>query len=175
MSTTRTIAIVGAGFCGTLTAAHLLRAPHRQRTRIVLIERTAAIGRGTAYAKREHGFLLNVPAARMSADSQRPLDFLQFAQQRLPHVTAEDYLPRALYGEYLEATLLNAEKTAPSHVRCERLRAEVHAVEPKPASATLFLRLADGQTLLADDVVLALGNPPPGEPVTIPHELCQQG
>jgi uncharacterized NAD(P)/FAD-binding protein YdhS len=177
VSNTRTIAIVGAGFCGALAAVHLLRAAHRQRTRIVLIERAAAIGRGTAYAEREDGFLLNVPAARMSADSQQPLDFLHFAQRhaqhRLPKVTAEDYLPRALYGEYLEATLRAAEARAPSHVHCERLRAEVHGVQPKPASTALLVRLADGQTLLADDVVLALGNPPPGEPVKIPAELCQ--
>src|SRR5882762_5507820 len=122
MSPQRTIVIVGAGFSGTLVAANLLRAQHWATTRIVLVERSASVARGKAYADREYPYLLNVPAGRMSADPSAPLDFLSFVQHRIPDATAEDFLPRALYGQYLEATLLDAEVSAAPHVQFERSR-----------------------------------------------------
>jgi uncharacterized NAD(P)/FAD-binding protein YdhS len=179
----RTIVIVGAGFSGTLVAVNLLRSQHWAATRIVLIERSAEVARGKAYAAREYPYLLNVPAGRMSADPSAPLDFLAFAQHRIPDATAEDFLPRDLYGQYLEATLLDAEVSAPPHVQFERLRAEVRGIEPSSRSEGHRLRLADGyrlsladgRTLDADDVVLALGNPAPSTlPSTdeLPHYIC---
>ena len=161
MSPQRTLAIVGAGFSGTLVAANLLRSQHWATTRIVLIERSHEIARGKAYANREYPYLLNVPAGRMSAHPSSPLDFLTFAQQRIPGATAEDFLPRALYGDYLEATLLDAEVSAPPHVQFERLRDTVLGIEGSDLGYRL--QLTDGNTLDADDVVLALGNPPPTE------------
>src|SRR6202050_5710900 len=95
-----TLAIVGAGFCGTVLAANLLRRPPSGATDIVLIDRGNAMGRGVAYADREFPYLLNVPAARLSADSRDPAQFLRFAQLRAPHAGGEDFLPRALYGDY---------------------------------------------------------------------------
>jgi 2-polyprenyl-6-methoxyphenol hydroxylase-like FAD-dependent oxidoreductase len=41
-----TIVIVGAGFCGTVLAANLLRRPSSDAIDIVLIERGSAMGRG---------------------------------------------------------------------------------------------------------------------------------
>src|SRR5215468_8619528 len=108
-SLARTIVIVGAGFSGTAVALHLLRLPHSAPLRIVLIERAQRAG-GLAYASREGPYLLNVPAGRMSASSVDPLEFLAYAQRALPTASAEDFLPRELYGQYLEASLLNAAK-----------------------------------------------------------------
>jgi uncharacterized NAD(P)/FAD-binding protein YdhS len=159
LSRQHTVAIVGAGLSGTLVAANLLKSQHRSATRIVLIERAAKMARGKAYADREHPYLLNVPAGRMSADSARPLDFLSFAQKRIPQATAEDFLPRSLYGEYLEATLLHAEGSASPYLTFERLRGDVCAIEKR--GNAFGIRLADGRSVLADDVVLATGNPPP--------------
>jgi uncharacterized NAD(P)/FAD-binding protein YdhS len=161
MSPQRTIVIVGAGFSGTLVAANLLRARHRATTHIVLVERSAQVARGKAYAERDHPYLLNVPAGRMSAVPNSPLDFLTFAQQRIPGATAEDFLPRSLYGHYLEATLLDTEVSAASHVQFERLRGDVASLEPEGSGHRLTL--TDGRTLEAADVVLALGNPAPTE------------
>lgn len=162
MSSSRVIAIVGAGFSGTVVAANLLRSQHWAATHIVLIERSAHVARGVAYAEREHPFLLNVPAARMSVDSRFPLDFLSFAQQRIPGATAGDFLPRALYGQYLEAILLGAEVAASPHVQFEKWRGEVQSLQKVDAGSGYRLLLDDGRVLEADDVVLALGNPPPG-------------
>jgi uncharacterized NAD(P)/FAD-binding protein YdhS len=157
----RTVAIVGAGFSGTVLATNLLRRSLPVPTRIVLIERSGTFARGVAYADREHPYLLNVPAARMSASSEDPLQFLRFAQRRNPSTSGEDFLPRPLYGEYLVEVLLAAELAAPKHVRLERLHAEVCAIERPDRTAPLQVLLASGERIVADSVVLASGNPPP--------------
>jgi uncharacterized NAD(P)/FAD-binding protein YdhS len=161
MAPQRTIVIVGAGLSGTLVATNLLRTQHWVATQILLVERAGKMARGKAYADRDYPYLLNVPAGRMSAHPTSPLDFLAFAQQRIPGATAEDFLPRALYGQYLEATLLDAEVSAAPHVQFDRLRGDVCAIEGD--SSGYRLKLKGGHTLTADDVVLALGNPAPTE------------
>ena len=160
-SSTRTIAIVGGGFSGTTVAANLLRTPNWGAARVVLIERTRGVARGIAYADRDYKYLLNVPAGRMSANPREPLEFLEFAKRRLPYATAEDFLPRALYGEYLEASLASAELSASADVQLERMRAEVVEIRRGDDSASFHLDTIDGRTIGADDAVLALGNPAP--------------
>jgi uncharacterized NAD(P)/FAD-binding protein YdhS len=157
----RTIVIVGGGFSGTAVAVNLLRRELRGPTRIVLIERDEEVGRGVAYACRAFPYLLNVPAGRMSATSGSPKEFLHFLQRRLPRVTAEDFLPRALYGEYLQELLLAAKLTAPRNVQFEATRGEVNAVRRLARHLPLQVELADGRKFVADDVVLAVGNPAP--------------
>ncbi len=163
-SPARTIAIVGGGFSGTTVAANLLRLRNWGPARVVLIERTRRIARGIAYADREYKYLLNVPAGRMSANPREPLEFLEFAKRRLPYATADDFLPRALYGEYLEASLASAELSAQSDVRLEKMRAEIVEISRDAGSGTLQLHASDGRSISADDVVLALGNPAPASP-----------
>jgi uncharacterized NAD(P)/FAD-binding protein YdhS len=157
----RTIVIVGGGFCGTTLAARLLRRPPPGPTRVILIERSREIGRGVAYAQRPFPYLLNVPAGRMSANAEAPNEFLHFAQRRLPNVTKEDFLPRELYGEYLQEMLLAAQLTAPRGVMLEIWQGDVTGVRRVDRSLPLQVELADGRRVTADDVVLALGNPPP--------------
>ena len=118
----RTIVIVGAGFSGAAVAINLLRLSYWRPVRIVLVDRTPRMARGAAYAERSHPYLLNVPAGRMSMNSADPLEFLKFAQQRLPDATADDFLPRSLYGDYLESVLFEAEHASPSHVQLHKVR-----------------------------------------------------
>src|SRR6202011_1113504 len=122
------IAIVGAGFCGTVMAANLLRRPPMNIAEIVLIERGPAMGRGVAYAVRDCPYLLNVPAGRLSADSQDPLQFLRFAQRTMPDTDAEDFLPRELYGNYLQEMLQQAERYALPQIRLTRIYGEVTSI-----------------------------------------------
>ena len=159
MSTPRTIAIVGAGFSGTTLATHLLRLEHAGPLRIVLIERSPVAG-GIAYARRRYPYLLNVPAGRMSANPLDPGEFLAFARRRHPHVTADDFLPRELFGEYLQSALASAAATSGPEVELQRLRGTVIALERVPRDDLTQVHLADGGRLSADTVVLALGNPP---------------
>ena len=157
------LVIVGAGFCGTVLAANLLRRPPSGATDIVLVERGGAMGRGVAYAAREFPYLLNVPASRLSADSQDPLQFLRFAQRRAPATDGEDFLPRALYGDYLQDMLSQAERAAPAHTRLLRIFDEVRHVTRRGADE-LTVEFAERPAIEAHRVILALGNPPPPLP-----------
>lgn len=157
----RTIVIVGAGFSGTMVAANLLRRPPSGPTRLILIERAEAVGRGVAYADRTFPYLLNVPAGRMSANAAAPNEFLQFVRRRIPGTTGEDFVPRSLYGEYLQQVLLAAQLSAPRNVQLETWRGEVSAIRRMERHLPLQLDLTDGRKVTADDVVLALGNPRP--------------
>jgi uncharacterized NAD(P)/FAD-binding protein YdhS len=159
--TRKTIVIVGAGFCGGVLAANLLRRPPADPTEIVLIERGTAIGRGLAYAAHGVPYVLNVPAGRLSADSQDPLQFLRFVRQLHPDADAEDFMPRALYGDYLQDVLDQAERSAPAHVQLTRVFGEVTSITAGAGEKPLCANFAERDPIAADHVVLALGNPPP--------------
>jgi len=160
----KTFVIVGAGFSGTVLAANLLRRPPAGGVDIVLIERSNVMGRGVAYAAHKFPYLLNVPAGRSSADSRDPLQFLRFAQGRLPNVDREDFLPRALYGDYLQDLLLRAERAAPPQVRLIRIFGEVTGIAPGVGAAPAA-EFADRAPILGDALILALGTPS----VPLPH------
>lgn len=157
----RTIVIVGAGFCGTVLATMLLRRPPGVPTRLMLIERGPTIGRGVAFALRDHPYLLNVPVGRMSANPADPLEFLHFLDRRYPDVDAESFVPRAWYGDYLEESLRAARLAAAGHVQLEILHDTVIAAHRSRRDLPLRLVLDSGRTLYADATVLAVGNPPP--------------
>ena len=156
----KTFVIVGAGFSGTVLAASLLRNPPSDGADIVLVERSDAMGRGVAYAAHEFPYLLNVPAARSSAVSRDPLQFLHFAQARLQNVDGEDFLPRALYGDYLQELIFSAERDAPPNVRLRRVHGEVTGIQQTDGAAPLAAQFADRVPIPGDVVILALGNPP---------------
>jgi uncharacterized NAD(P)/FAD-binding protein YdhS len=160
----QTIVIVGAGFCGSVLAVSLLRRPPAMPAEIVLVERGASIARGVAYASHEVPYVLNVPAGRLSVEPNDPMQFLKFVRQVHPDADAEDFVPRSLYGDYLEDVLERAERSAPPHVTLRRVFGEVIDIARRPmvdaAPKPLVAALADGGSIPADRVVLALGNPP---------------
>lgn len=159
----RTILIVGGGFAGTVLAARLLRESHAQPTCVILVERQEEIGRGLAYARHDFPYLLNVPAGQMSADPDHPTEFLEFANQQGVGATAEDFLPRSLYGDYLSAKLKAAARNPSPGTQFLRIHGEVVRIRrvTRSGHSLWSVGLSDGRSLSADDVVLALGNPPP--------------
>lgn len=164
------VAIVGGGFSGTVLAVHLLRraAPG---TRVALIERQATIGRGVAYAAASDEYLLNVPAGRMGAFPDQPEHFLSWVQARVgqpgfpTRVVAEDFLPRRLYGEYIESLFAEASAAAQG-VEIRVLRATALDIEETTDGARILLD--DGSAVEAEQVVLALGNLPGAYPIPRP-------
>jgi uncharacterized NAD(P)/FAD-binding protein YdhS len=153
------IVIVGGGFSGTVLAVKLLMERHATATDVFLAERGADMGRGIAYAKSRFPFLLNVPAGRLSVDAQDPLQFLRFAQAQLPAAGAEDFLPRSMYGDYLQDLLARAERDPPPGVRFQRILDEVTDVK-RAAGSGLAVHFARRESVVAGIVVLASGNPP---------------
>jgi uncharacterized NAD(P)/FAD-binding protein YdhS len=165
VATARAVAIVGGGFSGTATAINLLRNPGACPLRIHLIERRSEFGRGLAYARTDYPYLLNVPASRMSATIADPDEFLRYARARNPQVRGEDFLPRALYGGYLQHLLQDAASRAPVGTCLRRVNAEVVSVSASASGASI--ELATGVRLQADAAILALGSPLPKLPESI--------
>jgi uncharacterized NAD(P)/FAD-binding protein YdhS len=156
-----TVAIVGAGFSGSMTAAHLLR-DAKCPLRVVLIERRGSIGEGVAYSTREAAHRLNVPAANMSAWPDLPGDFLRWALGKRSDVRPSDFLPREWYGEYVRDTLRVASDATDRDLSI--VFDEVRRVAKKPGGGWM-LHLARGSSLRADAVVLAIGHCPPSDPI----------
>ncbi len=164
------VVIVGGGLSGTLVAVHLLRqAPSGMI--ITLVERQPPIGRGVAYATHACVHLLNVPAGRMSAFPDQPDHFLEWVRERLGRagfpktVGAEDFLPRCLYGDYLGYVLTEERQQADPTVSFTVRVGEVVDIDELPAGGAARVFFSDDTTLVADQVVLALGNLPGEYPV----------
>src|SRR5690606_17812239 len=75
--------------------------------------------------------------------------------------TEADFLPRALYGEDLRERLRAAVERAPAGVHCTHIRGRVVRIVRTEDHARWQLVFEDGREMLSDQVVLALGNPPP--------------
>ncbi len=99
------VAIIGAGFSGTLQAINLLR---HGEARVTLIDRASAPGRGLAYGAAHPGHLLNVPASGMSAFPDDPHHFVRWLQQRGIDNAATTFAPRLTYGTYVSDLLATA-------------------------------------------------------------------
>lgn len=151
-----TVVIIGGGFSGAITASWLLRLPTQEPLRVVLVNRTSPFARGIAYGTRSSHHVLNVPAGNMSAFADAPNDFLDFAQRANPSVTGGTFVPRTLYGQYLEHTLAAAEANASPQTTLERKVGEVVRIHPNASQAVVEFR--DGSRITADRVVLACGN-----------------
>ena len=160
-----TVAIVGAGFSGTLLALHLLRQAETP-VRVILIERNAQFGRGAAYATGNSSHVLNVPAGKMSGFHGDPLNFLRWlhsvhaASDGCPPPAADTFVPRHIYGRYVRH-LLNAE-IKQREDRLELVRGDVTDIVPDARGLTL--RLDRDRLVRADRAVLAVGNFPPAPP-----------
>lgn len=158
----RTILIVGAGFCGTVMAVHLLRQPPPGPVRIILLNRSGLMARGVAYGTRTERHVLNVPAGRMGAFPDAEADFLHYAQGQDPRITGASFVSRQLYGHYLEHLLTEAARQVPPGCSFRSMVGEVTQI--KPAGGMAMVELDHGETLMADRVILALGNFSPANP-----------
>lgn len=165
------IAIIGGGVSGTLLAIQLLRGA-RSPLHILLVERRGEFGRGVAYSTRCPDHLLNVPAAGMSAFPDDPENFLRWLRARggQPHVPKEvgsgDFVPRYLFGSYVQDLLAQARANVAANVTLELVSGEVVDVEEAPDQ--LKIKFSDERTLAVDQLVLAIGNLPGEYPIARP-------
>jgi len=169
----RRIAIIGAGFTGSVLAAHLLRGAIGP-TSIHLIERAQTIGTGLAYSTACSAHVLNVRAYNMSAYPDDPRHFLRWlwAQDGGGSVppSGQAFVSRTRYGAYIQDVLKEARVTAPADVAFNTVQAEVVDVVPGPSGVRL--RLANGPSLAVDTAVLCVGNFPPSPPACVTPEVA---
>ena len=99
-----TIAIIGGGVSGTLTALHLVR--QGTPARVILIDQRPDFGLGQAYSTPSLRHLLNVPAGTISALPNLPDHFLTWLREHHdPMATEKTFAPRAVFGRYLQSLL----------------------------------------------------------------------
>ena len=143
-----TIAIIGGGVSGTLTAFHLVR--QGTPARVILIDQRPDFGLGLAYSTPSLRHLLNVPAGKISALPDQADHFLNWLRQNHdPTATEKTFAPRAIFGRYIQSLLAS---TSP----VEQEIATVVDVRLHDSGAVLTLD--NGCELRADLIVLATGN-----------------
>jgi uncharacterized NAD(P)/FAD-binding protein YdhS len=158
------VAIIGGGFSGCLVAVHLLRFA-RQPLRILMIERDDVPGRGVAYRDQPECHLLNVRAEAMSAFPDQPdhfLDWMNSSYSPCHPVGTHDFVPRRIYGVYIQWLLRTAVSDARRGVTLATRSDEAIAI--KSSRHRWSIRLRSGGQVTADQVVLAIGNPGPANP-----------
>ncbi len=163
------LAIVGAGFSGSMVAIHALAAA-RGPLKVALINKSADFGRGIAYGTRCPSHLLNVPAARMSAFVDDPDDFHRWLEAHRPLCSAfgvaaarrDQFIPRALFGQYVGELLEKKIDAAGPGVVLKKIVADVQDMQECPGGGRVWLD--EHESITARRIVLAPGNFPPGDP-----------
>jgi uncharacterized NAD(P)/FAD-binding protein YdhS len=164
-SAMKTVLVVGGGLSGTLTTIQLLRKlTSPTPIEIILVEKSGHLGRGVAYGTTCTQHLLNVPAGKMSAFSDKPSHFLDWAQQRDDSIQADIFVPRMVYGAYLEALLEEFKASTEANLQFTTLRDAVVSIKPNPTGQGAWVVFESGLQRNADLIVLATGNYPPSNP-----------
>ncbi|ARW11553.1 FAD/NAD(P)-binding protein [Acetobacter ascendens] len=160
------VAIIGGGFSGAALAWHLAR-NFSSPKRITVFEARPFLGAGLAYGATDPQHRVNVPATRMSIDTQQPDDFINWIKQT--NALANDpaaYRPdgsvfpaRSVFGRYIAGRL------APLlHIgQVTHLRQQVVSVY-KGADDGWIITDGQGRTISADIVVIATSHPAPQPP-----------
>ena len=159
------IAIIGFGFSGVMAAVHLIRAAADECTLYIIDEKMD--GRGTAYSTTNPEHLLNVPAGNMSAFPDAPEHFVQWlatpeaaAAKAALHLTqdytADDFVPRVLYGAYLASIWRKAQgMAAQKNLSIKLVPTRAVAITKQAEIAVLTER---GDAIAVDRLVLAVGH-----------------
>jgi uncharacterized NAD(P)/FAD-binding protein YdhS len=155
------VSIVGGGFSGTDLSIHLLRRS-KEPLSIVVIDRGTSPGRGVAFSTACEGHVLNVTPEKMSAIAEEPEHFVSWLMRVCGDTHRRElFVPRHLYGKYMEDTLNQAIRESHggqlSWVRGNAISLEMRGTRPQ-------LMLDGGPIVEARVVVLATGNTPPSDP-----------
>ena len=163
-----TVAIIGGGFSGVMTAVNLARLS-RFPLHVTLINCHRPMGRGVAYGTRRMEHLLNVAARNMSAFPDLPDHFLQWLRTRSEYDTVRDielrerFIPRVVYGDYLRGLMQHNLQSPAESLPVHTAFVEGEAVDVEPEGDGAKVHLSDGNRVDADRVVLATGNERPAE------------
>ena len=165
------LVVVGGGFSGVSVAVQVARyAP--QPVRITIVEPEAQLGRGLAYSTPDPDHRLNGPFFTHSVDPLDTNDGDRWAQRN--NLLEEDpdaqcatgiFPRRRDFARYLADAVAVHAAANPSRSSIKHQRNRVVAIER--GATGLLVQLDDGTALPADQVVLAIGNPPPRLPAML--------
>ncbi len=177
MYQTNHIVVIGGGSIGVSFVHQLVRMAEdagQTHMKISMIEKTGRAGGGDAYQDDLTTNLLNTRADTMSASRGRHHDFLDWLRAReadwrpeFPDVEIEKgaYLPRPLFGRYLESIFAETERMA-ARAGIELSLVPDTAEDVIPHAAGFEIVLASGRRFEADYLMLCPGNLPSN---TFPH------
>lgn len=160
------VAIIGGGFSGAALAWHLARHSGKPN-RITVFEPRPFLGAGLAYGASDPQHRVNVPATRMSIDTQQPDDFINWIKQTnaLVHDPAA-YRPdgsvfpaRSVFGRYIADRLAPLLHTG----QVTHVRRQVASVYKGPDGGWIITD-ARGRVISADIAVIATSHPAPQPP-----------
>lgn len=156
----KNITIIGGGASGTLLAINLLRYKDAGPATINLVERREKIGAGVAFSTDKETHLLNVPAGKMGAFPDEIDHFHKWLKDNRYEYSESDFVPRKLFGRYLQGLLHEAcDAGGPAKLRLindEAVDAEING--------GVRVRLASGEVVETEKLVLAFGNFLPPHP-----------
>lgn len=153
------VAIIGGGAAAATLVSELLERRTQRPLHLDWYTGGVVAGRGVAYGTPSERHLLNVRAASMGMFVSKPGGFLEYAQALDPSVKGSDFLPRRMYGDFLQSRAEEAVKNAGSYG---------HDVNVLPFAAESVVPSAEGVTIgygdgetQAEAAVLAIGSLPP--------------
>ncbi|HEY6328082.1 MAG TPA: FAD/NAD(P)-binding protein [Blastocatellia bacterium] len=166
------IVIVGGGFSGAMVATNIIRSfgSYYRGARpicVSIIEPRESVGTGIAYGTRDPRHLLNVRAGNMSALADSPEDFVRWLKTHQPFESwsapvgdigdiCDAYVPRTIYGRYVQDLLRSSIESAPAAMNIEVVHDEALCITPRGRAGYVLMR--SGRVVRADLAVLAIGN-----------------
>ena len=165
------IAVIGGGAAGAAVVGEFLRRGDAA-CELVWFTGRSAPGRGIAYATDNAMHLLNVRAANMGLFADDAGALLRFLQARCTPALPGDFLPRAAFGDYVEATL--AQLMTNGRVRLEMHACEAIAID-RGADGGYIVGTDEGARIDVDGIVLAIGALPPVPIAEVTDEAIASG
>jgi uncharacterized NAD(P)/FAD-binding protein YdhS len=158
------VAIIGGGASGTLSAIQLLQL--KLPILVHVFNEGFEVGRGVAYSAACNRLVLNVPARNMSAFPDRPDHFIGWLKERYGNLyTSDSFVPRHIYGDYLQDILQTGLKNAPA-AQLQLYDSRITKLLPQERGYAI---VHGKKETFAHAVILALGNPPPAD-LKLPSE-----
>lgn len=166
------VAIIGGGATGVSTFYALIQkaeAANLQKPfHITIYEKSGRIGRGLAYETKLPGHILNMPAKTMSAVACEPDHFLkwlqnsghlQFLAHFNSHSVADEFIPRHIFGSYLE-DLYQKTKSKAAQLGIKISEASETVIDARDDKDQIIVASESGEKQF-DQIILCLGNHPP--------------
>lgn len=162
------IGIIGGGFAGTMTAIQVIY-KSKKPYEIILINEEETLNKGIAYNPYSEKHLLNVTAGKMSAFPDSPDHFINWLMS-MPSFKEKDrtlvtnsFLPRKIYGEYLNSIWEECLKTGTS----KQFKVSVKnssVIDLSIKNDHINLSLLNDEELKVDYCIITTGNQIPRNP-----------
>lgn len=149
------VAVIGGGAAGAAAFGELLTQFDGGTVHWIVGQQ--APGRGVAYATSEDVHLLNVRASAMGVFQEHAEDFIQHAARQLGQVKGTDFLPRRVFGDFIQAQLGSRIDGARRAGRSFRIHPQSAREIVARGDDGYAIRVGSDRWLEVGQVVLAIG------------------